>query len=64
MKIGHLFLSIFKIKKEFQKNKNIFRFFSIPKNRIFSFLNMEYLFFGGCFGMYLKLMTFQKNKKM
>jgi hypothetical protein len=43
------FCPFFKFKKEFQKNKKIFRFFSIPKNRVFSFSKYGNVSFLGMF---------------
>ena len=55
------FCPFFKLKKEFQKNKKIFRFFSIPKIAFLVFQYIEMSLFGGCFGIFLQLL-FKKNE--
>jgi hypothetical protein len=55
------FCPFFKFKKEFQKNKKIFRFFSIPKNCIFSFSIYRNVSFWGMFWNIFAI-TIQKKR--
>ena len=58
-----IFVHFLYFKKSLKKIKIFSVFFQSPKNRIFSFSNMEMSLFGGCFGIFCNYL-FKKNERI